>query len=68
MCSVEAWHMHPCIHRTLRGRGTVRRQALQVVELEKQLQDANNKFLKQSLETGCLACRRAKLGGGPPRQ
>jgi hypothetical protein len=37
------------------------RDAGQLVELERQLQDTNNKFLMQSIETGCLACRRANL-------
>ena len=43
------------------------RSTQQIVALETQLQDANNKLLLQSMETGCLACRRAKLSG-PPRQ
>jgi chromosome segregation ATPase len=36
---------------------------LQILELQNQLQEANNTFLIQSMETGCMACRKARLAG-----
>jgi len=53
-------------HLQLSEKNTIlERSSQQIVALQMQLQEANNKFLTQSMENGCLACRGAKFSGQP---